>query len=104
MAELRGVLPFLTPQARPVAVYLTPPINQPAKIERALHVLWRTEQGYLPQDDVVGLSGASESFQSALDAAGLGRLDKTARGVLTLPLYALSAFELGGIGPKLPLL
>jgi hypothetical protein len=99
----QGVLPQLTPQASPVAVDLTPPGNQPAMIGRALHVLWKIEQGHLPQAVVVGLSSASESIQSALNAAGLGRLDVSARGVLALPLQALSAFELGRIGPKLPL-
>jgi hypothetical protein len=100
----QGVLPLLTPQASPVAVDLTPPINQPAMIGRALHVLWKIEQLALPQAVVVGLSSASESIQAALHAAGLGGWDTTARGVLALPLYALSAFEVGRIGPKLPLL
>ena len=77
--------------------------GHPAMIERALHVLRKIEQGHLPQAVVVGRSSASESIQSALNAAGLGGLDLNARGVLALPLYALSAFELGRIGPKLPL-
>jgi hypothetical protein len=97
------VLPLLTPQASPVAVDLTPPINQPAMIDRALHVLWKIEQGHLPKAVVVGLSSADESIQSALDAAGLGGLDVSTRGVLALSLYALSAFEVGRIGQKLPL-
>ncbi len=50
------------------------------------------------------MKGAHKSIQSALNAAGLGGLDVNTRAVLALPLYALSAFELGRIGPKLPLL
>lgn len=57
----------------------------------------------MPKAVVVALSSADESIQSALNAVGLGGLDTTARAVLALPLYALSAFELGRIGPKLPL-
>lgn len=72
-------------------------------IERALHVLWKIEQGHLPKAVIVGLSSAGESIQSALNAAGLGGLDVNTRGVLALPLYALSAFEVGRIGPKLSL-
>lgn len=98
------MLPLLTPQASPVAVDLTPPINQPAMIDRALHVLWKIEQVALPQAVAVGLSNAGESIQSALNAAGLGGLDLNTRGVLAVPLYALSAFEVDRIGPKLPLL
>jgi len=97
------VLPLLTPQARPVAVDLTPPSSHPAMIERALHILWKIEQGHLPQAVVVGLFSAGDSIQSALNAAGLDGLDVNTRGVLALPMYALSAFELGRIGPKLPL-
>mgnify|MGYP006883219452 FL=1 len=99
----QGVLPLLTPQGSPVAVDLTPPSSQPAMIERALHVLWKIEGGHLPNVAVVGLSSADESIQAALDAAGLSGLDTTARGVLAVPLYALSAGDLARIGPKLPL-
>jgi hypothetical protein len=61
------------------------------------------EQGHLPQAIVVRLFSASKRIQSTLNVVGLGGLDTTARGVLALPLYALSVFELGRIGPKLPL-
>lgn len=98
-----GVLPLLTPHASPVAVDLTPPNSQPAMIERALHLLWKIEGGHLPLVAVVGLSSQGTSIQSALDDAGLGGLDTMGRGVLAVPLYALSAFDVGRIGQKLPL-
>lgn len=53
---------------------------------------------------IAEIAAQAKSIQSALSAAGLGSLNTTTRGVLALPLYALSAFEVGRIGPKLPLL
>lgn len=99
----QGELPLLTLHASPVAVDLTPPSSHPAMVDRALHILWKIAQCHLLKAVVVGLSSAGESVQSALNAAGLGSLDVSTRGVLALPMYAVSAFELGRIVPKLPL-
>lgn len=88
--------------ASPIAVDLTPPINQLAMIERAFHVLCKIEQGHLPKAFVICLSSAGESIQLALNAAGLGGLDVNARAVLALPLYALSDFQIARIGAKVP--
>jgi hypothetical protein len=73
-------------------------------IERALHVLWKIEQGHLPKAVFVGLSSASESIQSALNAAGLGGLDLNTRGVLALRLYAFAVFQRNANSARLPLI
>jgi hypothetical protein len=99
----QGVLPLLTPQLSAQAVDLSPPNSQSALVERTRHILWKIEQGHLPKVAVVGLPSSATSIQTALNSAGIGTLDLTSRGVLAVPLYALSAFELGRISPKLPL-
>ena len=100
----QGVLPILTPQAVSVAVDLTPPQVQFKVAERAYHILWKIEQGHIPKVAVVGLLTTGTSIQSALNAAGLGSLDVTARGVLALPLYAFSDVQIERVWEKLPLI
>jgi len=86
----QGVLPIPPPQAVSVAADLTPPQVQFKVAERAYHILWKIEQRRIPKVAVGGLQTAGTSIQAALNAAGLGSLDMTARGVLALPLYAFS--------------
>lgn len=102
-AVAQGVLPLLTPQLSAQAVDLSPPNSQSALVERTRHILWKIEQGHLPKIAVVGLPSSATSIQTALNSAGIGSLDLSLRGVLAVPLYALSALELGRISPKLPL-
>lgn len=96
-------MPILTPQAVSIAVDLTPPQVQFKVAERAYHILWKIERGHIPKVAVAGLQTAGTRIQAALNAAGLGSLDVTARGVLALPLYAFSDVQIERVWEKLPL-
>jgi hypothetical protein len=99
----QGDLPILTPQTVSVAVDRTPPQVQFKVSERAYHILWKIEQGHIPKVAVVGLLTTDTSIQAALNAAGLGSFDMTARGVLALPPYAFADLQIERVWEKLPL-
>jgi hypothetical protein len=58
----------------------------------------------LPKVAVIGLPTTGTNIQVALNAAGLGSLDITARGVLALPLDAFSAAQIERVSEKLQLI
>lgn len=105
-----GVLPIFTPQAASTGIDLTPPQNQAALCDRALHLIWKSQQApYAPDAEfppcvVVGLATPLTTIRQALDAAGLGGLDLATRAVLAVPLYAFDAFTRSRVAPELPVL
>jgi hypothetical protein len=103
----QGVLPIYTPQTSPVAVDLSVPLNQDAIAERAYHVAWAAGQAArdpaarFPPVAVVTLATPATTIRQAMTAAGLP-IDLAARGVLALPIYALSVAAVERLAGVLP--
>lgn len=107
----QGVLPVFTPQAVSGGFDLTPPQNQGALSDRALHLAWKSAQAQFdaatsefPAVVVVGLDTPLTTIRDALTAAGLGSLDLATRACLALPLYAFDTVTRIRVAPELPVL
>lgn len=61
------------------------------------------QQVLFPREAIIVFPTTGTRIYTALNAAGLGSLDGTARGVLALPLYAFSDVQIERVWEKLPL-